>query len=196
MIELRQKLEKLTQQKKPLVATGIIVSVILLLIVVLVFIKSADRGIEWQDSSGSTLGFAVSHPAGWTVEEEDATSGPDILISDANSFAFVRIRGFLDPAIFNNRETIVTSIAEYKKALLLQDGVLLNSFQEETGENTGGFLATGEFPINDIVYRFEERGQLFSTLGQVIIMRAADIPKNFDSSIVIMRKIMESFKQE
>lgn len=159
----------------------------------LLFSFSPAKPPEQQDYSSQSLGFSVSLPAGWTVKEEDVKSGPDILIMDTKSPAFVRIRGFVDPNV-DSPEAIQSSIVEYQKTFAMQTGVSLSDFQtEEIKNNIGGFSASGEFPVKDVTYRFFERGWL-SMAGQVLILRAADAPESFDESLPVMKKIMDSFK--
>lgn len=179
---------KFLKSKKILVlALGV---VILLVVIILKFGFTANG--QWQDYSSDLLGFSISHPAGWKVNEEVAGSGPDILVSEKNGFAFVRIRGLFDPYL-SSTEAVQASITQYKKTLSLQEGVSLADFRrEEVSGGVGGFYASGEFVINDTAYRYEERGRL-STQGRVLIMRAADAPASFENSMSVMQKIMNSF---
>jgi len=153
---------------------------------------NSARG-QWQVYTSEALGFSLSHPAGWSVKETDAESGPDILALEPKGLAFVRIRGLLDPDL-DSEEAIKASVADYRNSLARQEGVLVFDFK--TGEikaDVVEFWTEGEFVINGKTYRFEERGQL-SLAGQVLIMRAADAPAGFDISKETMEKIMESFK--
>ena len=135
-----------------------------------------SAGGQWQVYESEALGFSVSHPAGWSVKEADAESGPDILVLDSGGKAFVRIRGFLDPNL-DSEEAISSSIAEYQKSLASQEGVRVSDFQTEgIKNNIGGFWLTGEFPVKGSAYRFFERGWL-SLAGQALILRAADAPR-------------------
>ena len=155
---------------------------------------NSARG-QWQVYTSEALGFSLSHPAGWSVKETDAPSGPDILAMDNGGHAFVRVRGFVDPYL-DSKEAITSSIAEYQKSLALQEGVRVSDFQKKEIEgNIGEFFAAGEFEVSGSTYRFEERGWL-SIAGQVLILRAADAPQGFDESLSTMKKIMDSFKLE
>ncbi len=183
---------KWMSEKKLSLSIGVTAATLLLVIGLVLYMKSEPK-VLWEEYTSSTLGFSVSHPADWKISETDAESGPDILVQDSNGYAFVRIRGFVDPYL-NSAEALNSSIEEYERNLALQDGVEISSFQSNEMENdVGGFSAIGDFSINDITYRFEERGWL-SMAGQVLILRAADVPQNFEASLPTMEKIMDSFE--
>jgi len=189
----------LPKKQKGFAIQGIVIVAIIVVLAVLLFsvvrkqvsLPFSEKG--WQNYSSSSLGFSVSYPSSWNVKEEIAETGPDLLISSNDNSAFVRVRGLLDPHL-NSAEAISLSIDGYKKMLVLQESVIISDFQiDEIKDGTGGILVSGQFPINGINYRFEERGQL-STAGHALIMRAADVPENFDSSLPVMKKLMDSFK--
>lgn len=181
----------LASGKQRLFFAGIFGLLVLLIILGLIF-SSRPRQAQWQDYSSSLLGVSLSHPAGWSVQEEAAESGPDILLLETNGSAFVRIRGFVDPYL-DSKEAISSSIAEYQTSLALQDGVSISDFQiNDIKDDIGGFWLAGEFEVLGSTYRFEEYGWL-SMAGQVLILRAADIPQDFDESLPEMKKIMNSF---
>jgi hypothetical protein len=162
---------------------------------------SDDVSEPWKTYESAALGFRVSHPADWYVEETDAPTGPDILIlkGAGSGFdgdrAFVRVRGFLDQHV-DSPESIQSSIARYEEILAAQTNVIITEFQQWEIENDiAGFQTTGEFVLNGRAYSFEERGWL-SMAGQVLILRAADAPENFEASLPVMRQIMDSFTIE
>ena len=147
---------------------------------------------KWQTYTSDSLGFSVSLPTGWSVKEEAAESGPDILIVKNNGSAFVRIRGFLDPYL-DSEEALKASLDEYHKELALQEGVSLSSFQ--TGgvkENIAEFSVGGQFLVRNTSFRFYETGQI-SMSGQALVLRAASLPQDFDESIPIMKEIIDNF---
>lgn len=150
-------------------------------------------GEQWQYYSNEEIGYSVSLPIDWKVEEEATASGPDILISDTNSLAFLRIRGMFDPYL-NSKETIASSIKQYEAALSLQENTTVYAFvPKEFSDEVGGFVVLGEFPIGDALYSFEEHGILI-TDSRVFIMRAADSSNTFNDSILVMSDIMASFR--
>ena len=206
MSEIIQKLKALASQKRALVLIGIFAGlVVLVLLVISGFSSSPNPGVApingkapltekpWQDYASDLFGFTISYPSDWSLKEEVAESGPDILISDKTSLAFVRIRAFLDPYL-NSAEALTTSIEDYRKMLALQEKTIVSDFRiNDLQNNIGGFSAKGEFLINGVTYNFEEQGKL-STQGQVLLMRVADVSENFKTSLPIMKKIMGTFR--
>jgi hypothetical protein len=198
--------------KKILIAAGIFVGVIVLLIAAsnirFKINKPADSGTEkssngevssgqvkWKEYKSASFGYKVSLPQAWTAKEQTGEGGgPDILFSEPQGLAFVRVRGLYDSQI-NSPEAIKASIDEYKNSFASQGETLTNFKTGEVQNNVGGFFAFGEFKINDISYRFEERG-LLATNGKVLIFRASAIPQAYDATIPLMQKIMTSFTNE
>lgn len=179
--------------------SGIIIAIIIVVLAVVLFpILRKQAGfppsqVAWQGYSSSSLGFSVSIPPEWNVKEERAQSGSDIIISDKKGSSFVRIRGLLDSNL-DSADKVSSSIADYKRILTLQEGVVISNFQiGDIKKEVGEFAVSGQFMINDTNYRFEERGQI-SMARHALIIRAADVPENFDSSWPTLKKIMNSFK--
>jgi len=195
------KAEALLKIKKypwlPWAGGGLLALIILLLVLGPLF-RQGRSGVpaeQWQQYHSDSLGFSLSHPANWTVTETDATSGPDILIAEQGGSAFVRIRGFLDVNL-NSPEAITASVEQYQKSLALQPEVDITSLQSATTDaNVSEFTLTGELPVAGSIYSFEEKG-LLSTTGRVLLMRAADLPTDFDGSLSTLRAIMDSFTLE
>ncbi|MBI2448361.1 hypothetical protein HYV44_02255 [Candidatus Microgenomates bacterium] len=180
----------MTKTKKLTIIFVLLASIVGLFVVG--FFVLRDRTV-WQSYTSEQLGFSVLIPDSWKIEEENPPSGPDIMIIDKNSLAFIRVRGMTDLAI-NSMEMIDSSISRYKNKLAQQDGHSVADFSTENiSETVKEFTLSGEFPVNDVIYRYEERGQI-ATDGRVIIMRATDTPEDFTQSIIAMRKITDSFK--
>ncbi len=186
---------------KGVTALTIIVSIVVIVVIVLL---SASRlpatpsyvfdyaGDTWQEYRSDEIGYSISLPAGWEVQEEATQSGPDILVSDTNSLAFVRIRGLADPYL-NSEDAITSSIAKYEEILSSQEGVDVAVFQAvDYNDGVGGFIVLGEFPVGNTRYSFEEHGVLLVN-GDVLMIRAADVPDAFNGSIETMSNIIASF---
>lgn len=153
---------------------------------------SSDQ-VQWKEYKSAPLGFTVSHPVAWVVKEQSDEGGPDVLVSESQGFAFVRIRGLFDASL-SSPEAVKASIEEYRNSLPTQQDTKITKFAASDVEgNIGGFIALGEFMISGVTYRFEERG-LLATNGRVTIMRAAAVPRAYDLTIPLMEKIMESFR--
>lgn len=153
-------------------------------------IEESDQSLQKYESE--ILGFSISYPIGWQIKEETPQSGADVLLSNNNSSAFIRIRGIQDQYL-HDKTGIDSSIAKYKEILALQDGTFISEFKtDESTENKGGFFSTGEFNINGESYFFEEHGEL-SSQGRILIIRGFYKPETFEDSIEEMRTIMDSF---
>jgi hypothetical protein len=151
----------------------------------------------WTRYTSGELGYVVSYPEGWNVQENSGGSR-DVLLTAPRGAAFVRIAGFNDPSI-NSIEAIKASIAEYKASFATKPNELLKEFESDTQGAIGGFGASGRMQINGAIYQFLERG-LLSTNGRVLIMRGAVnttetamTQQEFDAQVKIIKQIMDSF---
>jgi len=151
--------------------------------------------IDWQTYSNFYAGYTLRHPPAWKVWDQlNGAAGEDIRIVEPSGAAFVRILWTVDPSI-RSPEEVLASVLSYRQSLAVgKDGTKLSDFKSEIiGDYSVKFTASGEFILDDVPYRFEERGEMI-TGGIMFIKRGAATPATFNAMRPITQTIINSFK--
>jgi len=202
--------------KKIVIGVGVIAIIIVILLIsgALKFNFSATRSQPesetvdtqetplpegWQKYSSGEFGYTVAYPDVWNLSEKNSGGSRDLLIVIPGDKAFVRIAGYKDSSL-SSKESVEASIEEYKASFNNKPNEQLEKFQSKIQGEIGGFEATGLMLVNDVQYRFLERG-LLATNGRVLIMRgsvsnAEDVitQEEFEELSATVRKILDSFR--
>ena len=153
---------------------------------------SLDSPDGWRRYENKELKYSISYPADWQVKESEASGANDVFITNPAGNAFVRVYAFFDSALIS-RETIESSIAEYKASFDSRPGERLDDFKSEIQGDSGIFAGSGFMTLNNLTYQFLERGTA-SVNGRVLITRgAADIAAPaLDDLAKTIRQMMDS----
>ncbi|KKU04328.1 MAG: hypothetical protein UX07_C0040G0011 [Parcubacteria group bacterium GW2011_GWA2_45_30] len=158
-------------------------------------LKDAVSTVDWQTYSNFYAGYTLRYPPAWKVRDSlNGVAGEDIRVVGPGGAAFVRILWTADPSIRGSEE-VRASVLTYRQSLAEgKDGTKLSDFESEIiGDYSVKFTASGEFILDDVPYRFEERGEMI-TGGIMLIKRGAAIPSAFNAMRPIIQTIINSFK--